>query len=81
MRARTSVTANKALMNSERYWIIAARHAFAAVLCGSIRVVDRIWVSIQCMVCIRVYIGLPDVYVCASCIPAYILATLDIRAK
>lgn len=40
MRARTSVTANKALMNSERYWIIAARHAFAAA-----RVVAYVWLT------------------------------------
>lgn len=61
MRTRTSVTANKALMNSERYWIIATRHAFAAAC-----VVAYVWlteyVSIQGMVCIRVYIDLPDVY-------------------
>lgn len=40
MRTRTSVTANKALMNSERYRIIAARHAFAAA-----RVVAYVWLT------------------------------------
>lgn len=40
MRARMSVTANKALMNSERYWIIAARRAFAAA-----RVVTYVWLT------------------------------------
>lgn len=40
MRARTSVTANKALMNSERYRIIAARRALAAA-----RVVAYVWLT------------------------------------
>lgn len=40
MRTRTSVTANKALMNSERYRIIAARHAFAAT-----RMAAYVWLT------------------------------------
>lgn len=72
MRTRTSVTANKALMNSERYRIIAA----------SMHLQLRVWqrtcgwqnmgIDTQRIVCICSYVDLPEVYMSAYLRHAYL---------